>query len=146
MNTTILKNIAKMVEDEYNKTGNAVSSTATTSVANNTIATAPCCSVSNILIDNRMLRDIEAANYGNGIVDTTKLTKVAANLRNFEDKYNMSHNAYMLTGYSDINNFKVESITVDFSSGKYTLTGNVVGTVNNGVLEMTAMISSKVNI
>lgn len=147
MNTTIFKSIgkiAKMVDDSINNQVIQNSDAVVSFMDGNNNKT--FCAVDSILIDDRMLHDIEASSNGSEIIDTTKLNKVAMNLRMFEDKYGIQNNAYMMTGYSDINNFKVESISIDHSAGTYDIINSVIGIVSNGVLEMKGIVSKKVNI
>lgn len=139
MDTTIFKTLGEIMKIA----ATAAEKPTRTQIPNDTTY---ACIGGNILIDGNMLKDIERANNATGIIDPNILRKTGIELSKFEQKYNMKSGNYILSGFSSINHFKVNSVEYSSSEGKYIITDRVVGIVNNGVLEIQAILTSRINL
>lgn len=103
--------------------------------------------IGNIVVNNAMLKAIEEESVSNGeLIVSNKFSKVSGHLKSLEDKYGIINSAYLLTGFNDINNFELRSISYDTEKGTYVQTGQIVASVTNNILEFTAIIKSKVTL
>ena len=103
--------------------------------------------IGNIVVNNAMLKAIEEESVSNGeLIVSNKFSKVSGHLKSLEDKYGIINSAYLLTGFNDVNNFELRSISYDTEKGTYVQTGQIVASVTNNILEFTAIIKSKVTL
>lgn len=103
--------------------------------------------IGNIVVNNAMLKAIEEESVANGeLIVSNKFSKVSGHLKSLEDKYGIINSAYLLTGFNDVNNFELRSISYDKEKGTYVQTGQIVASVTNNILEFTAIIKSKVTL
>ena len=103
--------------------------------------------IGNIVVNNAMLKAIEEESVSNGeLIVSNKFSKVSGHLKSLEDKYGIINSAYLLTGFNDVNNFELRSISYDTEKGTYVQTGQIVANVTNNILEFTAIIKSKVTL
>lgn len=103
--------------------------------------------IGNIVVNNAMLKAIEEESVSNGeLIVSNKFSKVSGHLKSLEDKYGIINSAYLLTGFNDVNNFELRSISYDKEKGTYVQTGQIVASVTNNILEFTAIIKSKVTL
>lgn len=103
--------------------------------------------IGNIVVNNAMLKAIEEESVSNGeLIVSNKFSKVSGHLKSLEDKYGIINSAYLLTGFNDVNNFELRSISYDKEKGTYVQTGQIVANVTNNILEFTAIIKSKVTL
>ena len=103
--------------------------------------------IGNIVVNNAMLKAIEEESVSNGeLIVSNKFSKVSGHLKSLEDKYGIVNSAYLLTGFNDVNNFELRSISYDKEKGTYVQTGQIVASVTNNILEFTAIIKSKVTL
>lgn len=101
-----------------------------------------------IIVNKDMLAAINAKHStdGNSVIDTQKFDKVMNALRGFESKHGISPNGYILSGFDDINSFRVESITSDEVAGTYNVNKQVIAKVTGNTMEIVALVHGKVNI
>lgn len=103
--------------------------------------------IGNIVVNNAMLKAIEEESVSNGeLIVSNKFSKVSGHLKSLEDKYGIINSAYLLTGFNDVNNFELRSISYDKEKGTYVQTGQIIANVTNNILEFTAIIKSKVTL
>lgn len=103
--------------------------------------------IGNIVVNNAMLKAIEEESVSNGeLIVSNKFSKVSGHLKSLEDKYGIINSVYLLTGFNDVNNFELRSISYDKEKGTYVQTGQIVANVTNNILEFTAIIKSKVTL
>ena len=139
--STFLSNFTKTLSNSIGAITNALAELPATDTPKT------CASIGNIIIDRKMLVDIETMYPDTGsIMDPGLMKRVHDGLRSVEEKYNIESNAYMLTGFDSPNHFKINSISIDESRGIYTITDDVVGVVNCGVLEVQAIIRNKIRL
>lgn len=98
-----------------------------------------------IIVSKKMLEAMEKSN-GNGVIDPQKFNKVMVRLRSFEEKYGMPAYGYILSGFTDINSFRVESVYIDSTSGTYKENKLVVAKVTGNDMEIIALIKGKVTL
>lgn len=140
MGSTFFKDLANTMVT------NGVSSTNTTpSVTTYSMNTTP---TDHIIVNKDMLAAINAKHStdGNSVIDTQKFDKVMNALRGFESKHGISPNGYILSGFDDINSFRVESITSDEAAGTYNVNKQVIAKVTGNTMEIVALVHGKVNI
>lgn len=98
-----------------------------------------------IIVSKKMLEAMEKSN-GNGVIDPQKFNKVMVQLRSFEERHGMPAYGYILSGFTDINSFRVESVVIDSASGTYKENKLVVAKVSGNDMEIVALIKGKVTL
>ena len=98
-----------------------------------------------IIVSKKMLEAMEKSN-GNGVIDPQKFNKVMVQLRSFEKRHGMPAYGYILSGFTDINSFRVESVVIDSTSGTYKENKLVVAKVSGNDMEIVALIKGKVTL
>lgn len=142
MNSTFLNALSDVMNKE--STGavyNPQPITNTQPVANNT-GNIP----NQIIVSKKMLEAMERTNSGNGMIDPKKFNKVMVQLRLFEERHGMPAYGYILSGFTDINSFRVESVDIDSTSGTYKENKLVVAKVTGNDMEIIALIKGKVTL
>lgn len=99
-----------------------------------------------IIVSKKMLEAMERSNNGNGMIDPKKFNKVMVQLRLFEERHGMPAYGYILSGFTDINSFRVESVVIDSVSGTYKENKLVVAKVSGNDMEIVALIKGKVTL
>ena len=67
-------------------------------------------------------KKIEEESVSNGeLIVSNKFSKVSGHLKSLEDKYGIINSAYLLTGFNDVNNFELRSISYDKEKGKWSI-------------------------
>ena len=103
-------------------------------------------SLNQIIVSKKMLEAMERSNGGNGMIDPQKFNKVIFQLRSFEERHDMPVYNYILSGFTDINSFRVESVDIDSTSGTYKENKLVVAKVTGNDMEIIAIIKGKVTL
>ena len=141
MNSTFLNALSDVMNKESNgAVYNPQPITNTQPVVNNT-GNIP----NQIIVSKKMLEAMEKSN-GNGVIDPQKFNKVMVQLRLFEERHGMPAYGYILSGFTDINSFKVESVVIDSVSGTYKENKLVVAKVSGNDMEIVALIKGKVTL
>lgn len=101
-----------------------------------------------IIVNKDMLATINAKHStdSNSVIDTQKFDKVMNALRGFESKHGISPNGYILSGFDNINSFRVESITSNEATGTYSVNKQVIAKVTGNTMEIVALVHGKVTI
>lgn len=142
MNSTFLNALSDVMNKESNgAVYNPQPITNTQPVANNTGN-----SLNQIIVSKKMLEAMERSNGGNGMIDPQKFNKVIFQLRSFEERHDMPVYNYILSGFTDINSFRVESVDIDSTSGTYKENKLVVAKVTGNDMEIIALIKGKVTL
>lgn len=103
-------------------------------------------SLNQIIVSKKMLEAMERSSGGNGVIDPQKFNKVIFQLRSFEERHDMPVYNYILSGFTDINSFRVESVDIDSTSGTYKENKLVVAKVTGNDMEIIALIKGKVSL
>lgn len=141
MNSTFLNALSDVMNKESNgAVYNPQPITNTQPVVNNT-GNIP----NQIIVSKKMLEAMEKSN-GNGVIDPQKFNKVMVQLRLFEERHGMPAYGYILSGFTDINSFRVESVVIDSVSGTYKENKLVVAKVSGNDMEIVALIKGKVTL
>lgn len=141
MNSTFLNALSDIMNNESNgAVYNPQPITNTQPVANT------CNSLNQIIVSKKMLEAMEKSSGGNGVIDPQKFNKVMFQLRSFEERHDMPVYDYILSGFTDINSFRVESVDIDSTNGTYKENKLVVAKVTGNDMEIIALIKGKVTL
>lgn len=92
--------------------------------------------IGNVFISEKMFADIDANKTANVNDVRALIFKVSGVLWDWEEKHKITHQFYILSGFSDINHCKFES--VNMANNTVSINGIVAAMVNNGNMEISA--------